>query len=62
MGGGVGAVQKKNSCTPINPKKHSCHGLKLKFIQGIRQSFEVNVKIIIIKRQQQMPSELDYDI
>ena len=52
MGGGVGAVQKKNSCTPINPKKHSCHGLKLKFIQGIRQSFEVNVKIIIIKRQQ----------
>jgi len=26
---------KKNSCTPINPKKYSCHGLKLKFIQGI---------------------------
>ena len=25
---------KKNSCTPINPKKYSCYGLK-KFIQGI---------------------------
>ena len=32
--GGVGEVQKKNirarenSCTPINPKKYSCYGLK----------------------------------
>ena len=44
MGGGVGEVEKKysckgklnekNSCTPINPKKYSCYGLK-KFIQGI---------------------------
>ena len=25
---------KTNSCTPINPKKYSCYGLK-KFIQGI---------------------------
>ena len=25
---------KKNSCTPINPKKYSCYGLK-KFTQGI---------------------------
>ena len=24
---------KKNSCTPINPKKYSCHGLKLKFMK-----------------------------
>ena len=38
MGGGGGEVQKKysrkgqlnekKSCTPINPKKYSCHGLK----------------------------------
>ena len=46
LGGGEGAgeVQKqysrkgklieKNLCTPINPKKYSCYGLK-KFIQGI---------------------------
>ena len=44
-GGGGGEVQKnirarenymkKNSCTPINPKKYSCYGLKKKFIQGI---------------------------
>ena len=37
-GGGAGEIQKKssrrvklnekNSCTPINPKKHSCYGLK----------------------------------
>ena len=27
--------EKKNSCTPINPKKYSCYGLKPKFIQGI---------------------------
>ena len=43
-GGGSGEVQKKysrkgklnekNSCTPINPKKYSCFGLKI-FIQGI---------------------------
>ena len=44
-GGGGGEVQKKifaqgkitwkkKSCTPINPKKYSCYGLK-KFIQGI---------------------------
>ena len=42
--GGMGEVQKrcspkeklreKNSCTPINPKKYSCYGLK-NFIQGI---------------------------
>ena len=25
---------KKNSCTPVNPKKYSCYGLK-KIIQGI---------------------------
>ena len=40
--GGAGEVQKKysrkenfnekkNSCTPINPNKYSCYGLKLKF-------------------------------
>ena len=29
-----GKLSEKNSCTPINPKKYSCHGLK-KFIQGI---------------------------
>ena len=41
-GGGVGGAKykkifaqgkikwKKNSCTPINPKKYSCHGLKKK--------------------------------
>ena len=23
----------KNSCTPINPKKYSCYGLKLKFMK-----------------------------
>ena len=31
MGGGGSEVQKlneKNSCTPINPKKYSCYGLK----------------------------------
>ena len=39
-GGGAGEVQKKysrkenfnekkNSCTPINPNKYSCYGLKL---------------------------------
>ena len=40
MGGGVGAVEvqkknarkgklnEKNSCTPINPEKYSCYGLK----------------------------------
>ena len=43
-GGGAGQVPKKyprkgklnakNSCTPINPKKYSCYGLKI-FIQGI---------------------------
>ena len=27
-GEGAGEVQKKNSCTPINPKKYSCYGLK----------------------------------
>ena len=27
--------KKKNSCTPIKPKKYSCYGLKLKFIQRI---------------------------
>ena len=37
-GGGWGVIQKKyslkgklnekNSCTPINPEKYSCHGLK----------------------------------
>ena len=47
VGRGAGEVQKKysrkeklnekkkNSCTPINPKKYSYNGLK-KFIQGIR--------------------------
>ena len=30
-----GKLNEKNSCTPINPKKYSCYGLKLKFIQGI---------------------------
>ena len=29
-----GKIKRKNSCTPINPKKYSCYGLK-KFIQGI---------------------------
>ena len=29
-----GKLNEKNSCTPINPKKYSCYGLK-KFIQGI---------------------------
>ena len=29
-----GKLNEKNSCTPINPKKYSCFGLK-KFIQGI---------------------------
>ena len=24
---------KKNSCTPINPNKYSCYGLKLKFMK-----------------------------
>ena len=28
------SVNEKNSCSPINPKKYSCYGLK-KFIQGI---------------------------
>ena len=43
-GGAAGEVQKtkysrkeklnkKKSCTPINPKKHSCYGLKLKFMK-----------------------------
>ena len=27
--------EKKNSCTPINPKKYSWYGLKKKFIQRI---------------------------
>ena len=29
-----GKLNEKKSCTPINPKKYSCFGLK-KFIQGI---------------------------
>ena len=29
-----GKLNEKNSCTPIYPKKYSCHGLK-KFKQGI---------------------------
>ena len=29
-----GKLNEKNSCTPINPKKYSCYGLK-KIIQGI---------------------------
>ena len=50
--GGAGEVQKKNSrkgklneknsCTPINPKKYSCYGLK-KFIQGIWWRKEIPV-------------------
>ena len=27
-----GKLNEKNSCTPINPKKYSCYGLKLKFM------------------------------
>ena len=27
-------IEKQNPCTPINPKKYSCYGLK-KIIQGI---------------------------
>ena len=30
-----GKLNEKNSCTPTNPKKYSCYGLK-EFIQGIR--------------------------
>ena len=26
-------LNEKNLCTPINPKKYSCHGLKLKFMK-----------------------------
>ena len=29
-----GKLNEKNSCTPINPKKYLCYGLK-KIIQGI---------------------------
>ena len=29
-----GKLNEKNLCTPINPKKYSCYGLK-KIIQGI---------------------------
>ena len=29
-----GKLNEKSLCTPINPKKYSCYGLK-KFIQGI---------------------------
>ena len=28
-----GKLNEKNSCTPINPKKYSCCGLKLKFMK-----------------------------
>ena len=28
-----GKLNEKNSCTPINPKKYSCYGLKLKFMK-----------------------------
>ena len=27
-----GKLNEKKSCTPINPKKYSCYGLKLKFV------------------------------
>ena len=28
-----GKLNEKNLCTPINPKKYSCYGLKLKFMK-----------------------------
>ena len=33
-GGGGGGAGEVENCTPINPKKYSCYGLK-KFTQGI---------------------------
>ena len=33
---------KKISCTPINPKKYSCYGLKLKF----KKEFDNEKKIL----------------
>ena len=28
-----GKLNERNSCTPINPKKYSCYGLKLKLMK-----------------------------
>ena len=56
MGGGTGEVQKKysrkgklnekNSCTPINPKKYSCYGLK----KNSYKEFDNEKKIAVARK------------